>query len=376
MQYILRFAALVIVLSSCNSYKTKYPYSLSDFKPELRIHLEKIVENGGMCDSKYDPDQNYTAPEYYIYLFKKTSDTDLQKLINCEHPILRAYAFNILCQKKNSSINQILVNHLDDTAVISYCAGEFGPRITTVSDYFLDQSKRKTTILKSVLIESVITKYPYLIHAATFFLREIDTDEKYYPALKKIIQNKYPWHYNLEEELINELSSYKKNEDTSKIANALKNKWFKKEEYKFQLIENNPVGAYFFAIEKYYNQLLKFDEQKLLQHEFIRDNDFEIIFGQFIDAAASFRSKKSAAVLSAILNKKLYPVSPGDNKEDSRNFHFHYILLNAISKYKCEHYENLLAAIEPKAEVYRKKYALSPMEANIDADLGEDKKTW
>jgi hypothetical protein len=366
MQYILRFAALAIVLSSCNGYKTKYPYSLDDFKPELRKQLEKIVADGGHCLANDNTVLRYMKDEI--------PNSVLIKMNKSEHPILRAFAFTALIRKKAPNLDNLLLKNLDDTAIVSYCAGEFGPRETTVADYILDESRGKTNLLKSDLIETVIVKHPYLIHAATFFIREIDTDEKYYPALKKIIQNKYSWHYNLEEELINELSSYKKNEDTSKIANALKHKWFKKEEYKFQLIENNPVGAYFFALEKYYNRLLKFDEQKLLQHEFIRDNDFEIVFNQFINAAASYKSKESAAILSAILNKKLYPVFTNGNQEDPWNFNFHYTLFDAVNKYKCEHYTNLLTAIESKAEVYRKKYALSPMEANID--LGEDKKTW
>jgi hypothetical protein len=368
MQYILRFAALVIFISSCTTYKTKYPYSLADFKPELRKQLEKIVADGGHCLANDDTVLRYMKDEI--------PNSVLLKINKSEHPILRAFAFTALSRKKAPYLDYLLLKNLDDTAVISYCAGEFGPRETTVADYILDESRGKTNLLKSALIETVITKHPYLIHAASFYIRELNTDEKYYPALKKIIKNKYSWHYNLEEELINELSSYRKNEDTSEIANALKHNWFKKEEYKFPLIENNPCEAYFFAIEKYYNRLLKFDEQKLLQHEFIRDNDFEIIFDQFINAAASYKSKKSAAILSAILNKKLYPVFSGDNKEDSRNFHFHYLLLNAITEYKCDCYSDLLKVIELKANSYGKNYALLPMEANIDIDLGEDKKTW
>jgi hypothetical protein len=368
MQYILRFAVLAIFISSCNTYKTKYPYSLADFKPELRKQLEKIVADGGHCLASDDTVLRYMKDEI--------PNSVLLKINKSEHPILRATAFTALSRKKIPDLDYLLMKNLDDTAVISYCAGEFGPRETTVADYILDESKGKTNLLKSALIETVITKHPYLIHAASFYIRELNAEEKYYPTLKKIIQNKYTWHYNLEEELINELSSYKKNEDTIEIANALKHKWFKKEEYKFQLIEGNPVGAYFFVIEKYYNRLLKFDEQKLLQYEFIRDNDFEIIFGKFISATASYKSKKSADILSAILDKKLYPGFTTGNKEDSRGFHFHYILFNAINQYNCQQYTNLLTAIKPKAQIYRKKYALPPMEATIDADLGEDKKTW
>ena len=114
----------------------------------------------------------------------------------------------------------------------------------------IDESRDKTNILKATVIDTVVRTHPYLIHAATFFIRELAVDEKYYPELKKIIKNKYSWHYNLREELIDQLSEYKKIEDTSEIAKSLKTRWGKKEEFKFTLIENNPLNAYSFAIEK------------------------------------------------------------------------------------------------------------------------------
>jgi hypothetical protein len=331
MNYLLKFAVIIILLNACNTYKTKYPYSLADFKPELRVHLEKIVENGGMCDGKYDSIENYTLPDYYNYLYKNTSGKDLENLINSEHPLLRAYAFNVLCQKNNPSINKILYAHLDDTAIISYCAGEFGSSNTTLADYFLDQSRKHTSILTQTLVDTIIFKHPYLIHAVTFLSRFVGNDEKYYPPLKKIVENKYPWHYNYKEELLVLLSKYKKNTDTSRIAKELNRKWFRKEDKKFPLIEDNPVASYFYSIENYYKKLLAFYEKKYLQDEFIRDEKFARAFENFISATAAYKSKRSADILTDILNRKIYARSQNKDKNNYGDIYFRYILVS------CQH---------------------------------------
>lgn len=363
MNYLLKFAVIIILLNACNTYKTKYPYSLADFKPELRVHLEKIVSNPFIYYSNNETSLNY--------LDKNTSDNELQKLLKAEHSILRALAFKYLSARKSVNITKILLDNLDDTATISNFEGALE---NTVADFMIDESRGKTNILKASLIDTVITKHPYLIHAAIFFIRELAVDEKYYPELKKIIKNKYSWHYNLREELIAQLSEYKKNEDTSEIATWLKRRWFKKEEFKFTLIENNPSNAYFFAIEKYYNNLIQYNEEKILQEMFWRNEGFEAPFTNFIYAAASYKSKESAAILQGIYDKKLYKLSASWDKCEYYDLNFQYTLYEAISKYKCPYYKNLFTLIEDETKKFRKRYILPPMEVSIDTF--KEKNTW
>ncbi len=327
------------------------------------MHLEKIVLNPFIYYSN-----NETA---LTYLDKYTSDKELQKLLKAEHSILRALAFKYLSIRKSVNITKILLDNLDDTATISNYEGVLE---NTVADFMLDESRGKTNILKAALIDTVITKHPYLIHSASFFIRVLDTDEKYYPYLKKIVQNKYPWHYRIEEELIVKLSGYKKNEDTSEIAKSIEYKWFKKEADKFLLIENNPVGAYFFAIEKYYKRLLAWYDQKYLQDEFIRDEGFSQTFEKFIFATAAYKSKKSADILMDILNRKIYHQNSIEDKTNYGDICFQYILSNAIKKHQSFFYKNLLVMTKEATNIYEKKYAIGPMEAYIDTI--KEKNTW
>ena len=75
MQILLKSLLFIILLAGCKTYTSKYPYSLSDFDPELRAHLEKIIQNWGMCDD--DNSSETPQPEYYRFLYEKTSTGDL-----------------------------------------------------------------------------------------------------------------------------------------------------------------------------------------------------------------------------------------------------------------------------------------------------------
>lgn len=369
MRFLYCFAITVIVFS-CNTYQTKYPYSLKDFRPELRSHLENIIINGGMCGSFDDENDNTVINLAYRFLLNKADDMELQKLVSSEHPLLRAYAFNILCIKKSDKINKLLLSHLDDTAMVTYCAGEFGPLNTTVADYFIEESRGKTALPKTDLIGTVITEHPYLVHAATFFTYETVPNDKYYTILKKIIQNKYPLHYNYQNQLITRLSKFKQEADTAIIKSELKKRW-KNEDDKYILIEDNPSPAFFFMIEKFFSRLLGLHYRKLLQLEYIKNEQLEGALRSFISAAASYRSKRSAEILGEVLHKKLFPVNYNTHNRQL-DFWFHYTLFQALERYDCSFYKELKKEIETKAKVYRKKYTLDPLE-NYDDSLSIEK---
>jgi hypothetical protein len=368
------FFLIIIAASSCNSYKTKYPYSPNDFRAELRPELEKIVINGGTCATYFDEDDNTRRDKFISLVDSGTSENELQKLTACEHPVLRAYAFKILCRRKSPLVSNILLNHLDDTAIISYCRGEFGEDYTTVSDYFLDQSEGKTTLLKADVIKTVITKHPYLLTAASVFTYPKDSMKQYYQELKDIILKDYPLHYRYGYQLIAKLSEYKKDIDTGFIKKSLEERWRDNEQLKFQVIENNPVSSYFFAVEKFYVRLLGLKYRKLLQIEFLHNEKFTSAFNQFIDATTSYRSKRGAEIIQSILQKKLYP----DETSAPAMYHegtFYSTLLDQLKKYDCDYYAKIKKTISPKAIAFNKKYRLK-METYIDTADFKPSVTW
>jgi hypothetical protein len=362
------YSLIIIVLAySCNGYQAKYPYSLKDFRPELRNHLEKIVTNGGVCipfDGTGDEDPLRLTRDY---LSSKTSEAELKKMLECEHPVLRAWAFSFLCSQKSDFINKKLISILDDTAVISDCAGEFGTIHTTVADACLESSRGSTTLPKEKVIKAILTKHPYLFNAAYLLIHRLDSLSKNYHIAKNIYLNDYPFHSTYRNMLLCKLSDFKKVEDTGIIKEGLNAYWSNEEmDNCFQLIENNPSPAFYFAIEKYYRQLLGGYYRNLQQEVTSQDDYFSFKFNAFIKAAAAYKSERSSEILTDIFKKNLYRGMPD----------FQYNLFEALKKYNSSFYMKLQTQIESVAKQYEIKNIVPQTTYPIEAISTESKDTW
>ncbi len=356
MQYVLRFAVIIIVFSSCNSYKAKYPYSLNDFKPELRKHLEKIVQNGGRCDDDIDYGENNSSENTYSYLKNNTSVSHLEKLINAEHPILRAYGFKVLCNKDSFDIDNLLLHHLDDTATIIWCKGEWGEDLIYVSDYFLVRRMIKNKILNKSLKDEVIINHSYL-RKAYQFISEVDKpEEKYYPIIKKMIK-KARQSEDLNTALY-ALSTYKKKEDISFITEELFANWRRFEDEPFKLIKDNPDTAYFKILERYFRYISYGTTEADIQVSFYRspDNIFKK-YDSFLEALTSYKNKPSAEILAQIINRKIFPVESIRDRITELNWRKNE-LYDILLRNSCAAYKTLLAQLKPFADAYKRKHVL------------------
>lgn len=367
MKYFALYLLTIILFFSCNSYKTKYPYSLDDFRPELRQHLEKIVTYGGACSPIDNTGDGSALRQTYSYFISSVSESELEKLLNCEHPVLRAYSFKILCTKKSPLINIYLLNHLDDTAQIAECAGEFGTIHTTVADAFLEASKGNTSLPKKDVIKTIVTNHPYLISAAFLFIYQADSMKQYYSSLKNMYVANYPLQYAYRERLLAQLSSFKNPDDTTIIKNGLVYLSNEDElQLKFNLIEKNPSPAFYFAIEKYYNQLRGMKYRNVLDHEAIRSEHFSYIFAAFINAVASYKSERSAVIFDSIVKKQLYY-----SKQD-----VYEKMVEAMQKYPSPVYRKLLSELTTLIRKQKEETSEFQMEKPEMIDSEKGKTTW
>lgn len=388
MQILIKSFIFIVLLGGCTTYKAKYPYSLADFNPELRVHLEKVIQNGGMCDlDNYDESP---APEYYKYFSEKVTTNDLHKLVDCEHPILRAIGFSYLRGKKDTDLSQILLNHLDDTAIITICNGEFGPGYSTVSDALISMSRRDSVIFKSILTEEVITKHPYLSHAYEF-INEIEKPaEKYYTIIRNMakIDGSVLWLHNLynkKEIGLYALSKYRKKEDISYIANELSRYWRLFSgyyNYSFKIIEQNPDTAYFKIIEDYYRYISGNRTKMNLQLGFY-DSYWKIgeKYDSFLTALASFKNKRSSEIIEAITILELYPDNSYFQFSYSYSSNYTYRIYNLLKENECPEYKKLIKLLKPKAMAYEKEMAKDPvpvMKADYDTTYSSkyDERYW
>ncbi len=353
------YCCILMVCMGCKSYKTKYPYSLEDFRPELRGDLAKIIQSGvvGAPFKTENSEENYRI-------------SDLQKMFKSEHPLIRCFAFQGLIEKDSTNIRQLLLSSLDDTAVVSVYEGEWGVPRMYCSEYYIDkyfQQKNGKGNFKSVnqeLLDPLIEKAPNLKNTLQA-IAGIDTiAEKYYDRVRLIVNsaianentsngaNILTYDDDKVHVALYALSKFKKQKDISFIKENLRFN----NPYYWEIIKNNPDSAYFSLVEEVYKQLKKANEISPKQLQIIfygkRRNLIER-FEDFLTAVAKFKNKKSAILLTDIINKELLPF----NYYERNNFNsYKYTIYELLKENECKEYRPLINKLNEFYEPIYQKY--------------------
>ena len=117
---------LIFSLSSCQN-EQRNSYAIKDFEKTLQPFLFKIVTTG-------------IVTYYDSSLIKSITDDELKRLTRTENPVLRATALGEMLDRKSFNQFEVVMNHLDDTAIVAVDNGEFGIGFRRVSDYLLGLS--------------------------------------------------------------------------------------------------------------------------------------------------------------------------------------------------------------------------------------------
>lgn len=340
------FILIFSILFSCGN-KKPYPNKISDFRPELRIQLNKLKKD------------NYLFTTDTIassFLKENCSKEELLQLLECEVPLLRVIAFRTLINRKDKDYFKILLGHLSDTAKVFWSGGDLESE-AMVSDLLISEAittGKLTQSKKNTLVDSVLTKHLYLKSSNSMMI-DMNPQEKFYSLIKK--QSSIIKSSDLSDEckklaFTYSLAKYKKDKDVEYIKNN-----FKKftilpgcNDYIFKSIEENPNQAYFPILEKYFYEIIK--KKKQYTGEDLK---------YYCRAIAKYQNKESLALLTEILDKKNYPDT----------WYFRYNVDNvfrAIHKYKAPIYEDLYKKLKPKMSEFVIDYLDNP-----DFD---DRKTW
>ncbi|MBS1655590.1 MAG: hypothetical protein JSU05_12135, partial [Bacteroidetes bacterium] len=105
------FSLLAVILFFCscqNKHAGKYPYAISDFRPETQLYLSQLISEGTI---------NHESAAWDS-LSNILSDDELIDLSNCEHPVLRAFAFSEMISRNRFDYLSTILKHLDDTALV------------------------------------------------------------------------------------------------------------------------------------------------------------------------------------------------------------------------------------------------------------------
>jgi hypothetical protein len=151
-------------------------FAIRDFNETLQPYLVKIVSQGIV---------NYDTATRFIK--QHATDKELKQLSNSEHPVLRALAFREMLDRPTFDHFDLMMNNLDDTAIVATDAGEWGIRYLRVSDDMLQNGKWKDTLARLETIKEIVLKHNFL-SSAYGRLSDLEPEEVYYPHIKQMAQ--------------------------------------------------------------------------------------------------------------------------------------------------------------------------------------------
>lgn len=339
--YILTLLTLTII--GCGQ-KEKYPYKISDFRPELNKHIQKIIAEGQLS---YNPDTLALN-----FLEDSCTKEELLKLLNFENPLVRVRAYRTIIYRNEPDYFPILLNHLDDTVKVTWwyyddAAGNF-----MVSDLMIrkaETERKLTESQKDSLVDIVLAKHLYL-GTAEWMIQDIKPKEKYYPIIKQTAQKELTSCHDLSNTY--SLAKFKKQEDIPLIKKNFSeytDNPFCNNNY-FKAIEVFPDTAFFSLLTKYFEEVIK-----------KRKQEWADALKYYCRAVAQYKNKNSLDILVALTKKEIYPDSwylPHNQKH----------VLRAIHKYKSPIYDSLYNALKPQMSEYEIEY--------LDKPDYDDRTTW
>jgi hypothetical protein len=339
---------LIILFLSCKN-EHGYSYAIKDFRKSLQPYLFKIVSRG-------------IVMYYDSSLRNMATDKELNELSLSEHPILRASAFREIIHRKSMNHFDMLMNHLDDTAIVATDEGEFGIWHRTVSDDILEEANWETQEAKNKTIELVLNKHNYL-RSAYLILLQIEQQEKYYSLIKdmatrprRLSDDGYELDFDDIEYALYGLAKFKKPDDIKIIKHQMMQNVSKLSYVSFRLIKEFPDTAYFDVLRKYYRrQFYKFSGNRREGFSgFIPDRaDPE----DFIQALVAQQNDRSAQLLDTMLNRLPLQTCMPDMKNILDN------VVMEIWEHPCPAYVRLREKIKPKAEEYMKWEIIIPRDS-------------
>ena len=129
----------IVFLTACSG-KQEYPYSISDFRAELRPHLKSLSSEKSL------PLKDTIAKNY---LEKESTKDELVKLLNYSNPLLRVVAYRAIVNRNEKDYFEILLNHLNDTTRVSWWYYDDVVDDFTVTDLMIRKVEHENKLSKN-----------------------------------------------------------------------------------------------------------------------------------------------------------------------------------------------------------------------------------
>lgn len=228
---------LVCLTLSCTTPRTKFP-AIRDFSPSLQPALISAVATSV---AGYDTGATYIRHH--------ATDSELALLSRCEHPILRAIALREMTKRPSFDHQKIMLQHLDDTAIVLVDHGEWGDVFRTVSDQMVEEGRWSTEKDRQLVLDEILEHHDYLRSAYTG-LEHVDTPEKYYDHIKVMVTRDRP--YDQIEYALYALAKCGKKEDIPQIKEILLANTGMAGAASFDIIAAYPDTSYMEVLKHYF----------------------------------------------------------------------------------------------------------------------------
>jgi hypothetical protein len=332
--YLLALLAIV----GCGKIE-KYPYGISDFRPELKIHIQNIIAEKQLS---YHPDTLALS-----FLKYKCTKEELLKLLRFESPLVRVRAYRALIYRNDPDFFPTLLTHLDDTSKVTWWYYDDAVGSFMVSDLMIRktiESKKLSPNERQILVDSVLLKHSYL-EASAMMIRNTSPNERYYALIKQRAKLKTD-RCGEQSIACYALSKFKKKEDIELLKNAFNNSDAICISWTFKAIENFPDSSFFPIIENYY--------QNKIVNKLNANNNIDDDVLYFCRAVAAFKNEEGLKILEHIESNNTYinaPYWPPYNKT---------YVFKAINKFNSPIYSNLKEKIKSTLSKDEIKTILKP----------------
>jgi hypothetical protein len=347
---------LLVCILSCKNEQDNI-YAIKDFRKSLQPFLFEIVSKGIVTSG---------GPH-----IKSFTDHELILLGRSENPILRATAFGEMQHRSSFNHFHVVMNHLDDTAIVATDAGEFGIWFQRVSDYVIQETTWETLEAKNKTVEKVLTKHNYLRSAYTILTR-MEAQEKYYPFIKdmatrprRLSSYGYELYFRDIEYALYGLASFKKPNDVGIIKKRMMQNVWELSDMSFSLMKQFPDTAYLDVLQSYHRR-------QFYEFSGIRPHGFSGVVADraapedFIGALAVQQNDRSAKLLDTMLTYLPKHTCMPD-KENIINE-----VIMEIWERPCPAYAKLREKIRPKAEeILKTRITLDRIDIPVDTTRKE-----
>lgn len=241
--------AIPLVFLSCKQESKGSWYSVKDFRSSLQPSLRQAIDRGLV--TSFDP-----------AILATITDSELARLANAEHPILRVIAVKEQIERSGYLNLDLLTDHLDDTAWIAIDEGEFGLGFRMLADHLLGRESFhfKQEGDQEKLHDLLLANHDNLSHTY-YILTGIKPEKKYYETIRKMAVrwrralDGYEAGFEDTERAIYALARFEKASDIPVIKKRLLDNVWDLSLISFRLMTEFPDTNYFDILERYHRHV-------------------------------------------------------------------------------------------------------------------------